>query len=969
MKKNLLIILICYMNVYSADWPMWRNNAYRTGAGSDQLPDNLELQWQRSYSPRETVWDDPLNQDLMPYDRVFEPVVKDGNLYLGFNDTDKLVCIDCKTGKEKWAFYTDGPVRLPAACYKNNVYVTSDDGYLYCLNSSDGSLLWKLRGGPSDRKIIGNKRFISTWPVRGGVVIYDDTLYFTASIWPFMGTFIYALDPNTGAIVWLNDGSGADWVKQPHNHMSFAGVAPQGLLTATKDFLLIPGGRSVPACYDRKTGEFIYYNPAQNHKSGGSFIFFDGNIFFNHDREKCYNMYDLKTGKSIKMKMGIQPVISDSFYIFSGKNITAYSKSKPDSLYWSLDVDASGDLIQSGNRLYAAGKKQLTAIDIKNQDIIWQYPIKNIERLVAANNQLFAVSVDGDIYAFGSSLKNGHNNILATPKTVPDTNNKTAKTIISTLEINEGYALVFNPPNTGFLETLVAASDLHIIAYIQNTNDLEKWRKNLDLVRLYGKRVHLLPGSPQTVELAPYFASLVLFPDAKQTENILKSNFLEKIYQSVRPYGGKIWMNTRNKTISANHNLPQAKASFLADGLVISRDGKLKGAANWTHQYGDIENTLKSDDDLVQLPLGILWFGGSSNLDVLPRHGHGPPEQVVDGRLFIEGMNCMNARDVYTGRVLWKKEFTSLGTFGMFFNETFSDIPLNQAYNQEHIPGANARGTNFIVTSDLVYIVQGMVCLTLDVETGEEQNLLQLPPLPTGSRAEWGYIGVQGNNLIAGAGFIPFSDYLPGQSELTQANGLSPSKARKVRDFSNYDKTSSKMLVVMDRHTGQVKWTMVSHVGFIHNAITVHDNTLYCMDKLPPYYAKKLERRGMDFHDKNRLMALDIETGEIKWQLQEPVFGSWLSYSKDYNLLLQATRPSNDMLYGEEGTRMIVHNAGDGSVVWDKNIEYDNPPLLHTDKILSETRAFSLLTGEPLQRKHPLTGQNMDWAFITGHKL
>ena len=27
------------------------------------------------YSPREQVWDDPLNHDLMPYDRAFEPVV------------------------------------------------------------------------------------------------------------------------------------------------------------------------------------------------------------------------------------------------------------------------------------------------------------------------------------------------------------------------------------------------------------------------------------------------------------------------------------------------------------------------------------------------------------------------------------------------------------------------------------------------------------------------------------------------------------------------------------------------------------------------------------------------------------------------------------------------------------------------------------------------------------------------------
>ena len=73
--------------------------------------------------------------------------------------------------------------------------------------------------------------------------------------------------------------------------------------------------------------------------------------------------------------------------------------------------------------------------------------------------------------------------------------------------------------------------------------------------------------------------------------------------------------------------------------MIVRREGALPGSADWTHQYGDIANTIKSDDRRVKLPLGVLWFGGSSNMDVLPRHGHGPPEQVVGGRLFIQGMN------------------------------------------------------------------------------------------------------------------------------------------------------------------------------------------------------------------------------------------------------------------------------------------------------------------------------------------
>ena len=77
---------------------------------------------------------------------------------------------------------------------KSKLYFASDDGYLYCLQAADGSLVWKFRGGPSDRKMLGNERLISMWPARGAPVIADGKIYFAAGIWPFMGIFLHALD-------------------------------------------------------------------------------------------------------------------------------------------------------------------------------------------------------------------------------------------------------------------------------------------------------------------------------------------------------------------------------------------------------------------------------------------------------------------------------------------------------------------------------------------------------------------------------------------------------------------------------------------------------------------------------------------------------------------------------------------------------------------------------------------------------
>ncbi|MDD4788662.1 MAG: PQQ-binding-like beta-propeller repeat protein, partial [Pirellulales bacterium] len=157
----LLIALIWPAGSLAGDWPMWRYDAGHTAAAPHDLPGELRLEWVRQYPPRQPVWDDPLNQDMMPYDRIFEPVVAAGRMFLAFNEADKVVALDARDGSELWTFFTDGPVRFSPVVYEDAVLVASDDGCLYCLSAADGGLRWRFRGGPSERKIIGNGRVIS----------------------------------------------------------------------------------------------------------------------------------------------------------------------------------------------------------------------------------------------------------------------------------------------------------------------------------------------------------------------------------------------------------------------------------------------------------------------------------------------------------------------------------------------------------------------------------------------------------------------------------------------------------------------------------------------------------------------------------------------------------------------------------------------------------------------------------------
>jgi len=968
--KRLLLFLIhviLSIQIFAGDWPMWRYDAERTASSPEQLPAELYLQWTRHYSPREMVWDDPLNHDLMQYDKVFEPIVIGNTLYIGFNDQDKVVAINTDTGEEIWTYYADGPVRLPMAYYNNKIYFTSDDGYLYCLSAQKGNIIWKFRGGPSERKILGNKRLISTWPARGGVVIEDGVVYFAASIWPFMGTFIYAIEANSGNIIWKNDGTGSQFMQQPHGGaFAFASVAPQGALVISKDKLLVPGGRSVPACLDKNSGELLYYHLNQYNKTGGAFVCAKNDYIINHFRDRNTHLYKLSDGTRVEnVSLEKYPALGEKQYYFSGDLITARNAKNPEIVEWILPVDASGDLIKAGSTLYAGGKNRITAVRLTKDgkpEILWGKTIDGaVGRLVAANGKIFAVTLDGKILAFG-----GHevNPVDLFPSTgnieISNETKQKAQKILAETGIKEGYSLYFGPGKGDLLAAIALASDLNIIAVEPDNSNIPELRKRFDKMGLKASKVAFIQGTPETINFAPYFSSLTII------ENL--SNF-PKIYAVTRPFGGKIWIEGPvDKLAEYSESINKGAYEGMKiekdseNRLLLTRAGPPKGSSNWTHQYGSMANTIKSDDELVKLPLGILWFGGNSNMDVLPRHGHGPPEQIMDGKLIIEGMNSISARDVYTGRVIWKTEFTGLATFGTYYNESYADDPLNPFYNQEHIPGANSRGTNYIVSPDLVYVVQGITLHVLDIETGEIIKSVRRP-----DKLRWGYIGVSGDNLVAGAHLVKYSallrNKLKNREELWNYLAFIDSNNYRTGGMYNYDQSASDYLIVMDRHTIDEKWKTKSNNGFIHNAIVSDGKRLYCLDKMPAAITSMLERRGLSLEEDYTLSASNIETGDTLWQKTVNVFGSWLGYSAEHNILLQATRPSRDMLAGESGRRMIAYHADDGTVIWDKEIQYYNPPILHGDRIIVESSAYSLLTGDQIQRQDPITHEEIPWKY------
>ncbi len=1003
------LLVLSSASAAAADWPMWRYDAARTAASPQELAERLHLQWVREYPRLQPAWPD---QPKMPFDIAYEPVVVGTRMFVGSSRHDNVTALDTRTGAELWRFPADGPVRFAPLCWEDRVYFVSDDGFLYGLDAASGKLVWKFRGGPADRRILGNERLIATWPARGAPVIAPpvsppseggDTggvVYFAAGIWPFMGIFIHALDARTGKVVWTNDGDGSLYMKQPHNAESFAGVAPQGPLVVAGDYLLIPGGRSVPACYDRKTGKLIHYLLAENSKKGGgSEVATIGNLYLNGGR-----VFDLRTGKLLAELPSPVVLAPEAIYSYYGAKCRGYDV-KSSTTKTEESVDRKGEktatskwtitplgtfdgpkaetLIKAGSRLYGSAANRIFAFEPPLEKdgtpaITWQHEIEGTPvSLLAADDRLFAVTLEGRIYCFGPEQAEPKRHAWnPTPPEPADQWTAEAKAILETTGVREGYCVVFGVGASRLITELVRQSDLRIIAVESDLKKAATVRDQLIAAGLYGERVAVHHGDPRTFPLPPYLASLVVVPDlgAEGQFNL----DLQKAFQVLRPYGGVAWLRLleeQRKDFESrvkDAGLANAKVRIANGQVRLSREGPLSGAANWTHEHADAANTRVSKDRLVKAPLGLLWFGGPSHDGILPRHGHGPQPQIVDGRVLIEGIDLIRAMDIYTGRILWE---TSLPGVGTYYN------------NLAHQPGANASGTNFISTSDGIYVALGRSCLRLDSATGKKLSEFQLPMRPGATEPPtWGYLNVCDDYLIGGADplfdpslFKPsikvavVEPKLPGQPDPKPEPPKNPPLAEnplqkllsKLPKPDNDNFSSSKHLVVMDRHTGRALWTAAAQDGFRHNAICVGGGRLYAIDRLSGAQVARLKRRGELPTDKPRLVVFDLATGRELWSTEADVFGTWLSYSAKHDVLVESGRNARDTL-SDEPKGMRAYSAKDGTVLW-SNKSYVGPAMIHGDTILKDLSACDLLTGKPKLRPDPLTGEAVEWTWCRNY--
>ncbi len=191
-------------------WPTYMHDNARSGVTHEKVALPLSKSWEyRTRVAPAPAWPPPANQDFwhnkyglparVTYDRAMH-VVSDGErVYFGSSSEDQVFALSLETGERLWSFFAEGPMRLAPTVADNKVYFGADDGCAYCLNATDGALVWRYRAGESDRRIPGNGRIVSLLPIRTGIMIDAGQARFAAGLFPPQATFQYALDAKTGA--------------------------------------------------------------------------------------------------------------------------------------------------------------------------------------------------------------------------------------------------------------------------------------------------------------------------------------------------------------------------------------------------------------------------------------------------------------------------------------------------------------------------------------------------------------------------------------------------------------------------------------------------------------------------------------------------------------------------------------------------------------------------------------------------
>lgn len=1019
MLARILVCLVTFWVIghsdYSVagDWENYLGDKARSGFQPNSVGSNLQLSWtyQSSAKP-EKAWSGsrtaPIEGHIMlprvTFDAAPQMLLVNGRVYFGSTVDHRLYCRDEKTGKELWSFFTEGPIRLAPSYAFGNVYFGSDDGTVYCLEASSGELIWKYQVGPKDDRLLARGELISRWPVRTGVLIDGEVAYFGAGVFPHEEVYLCAADAKTGKIIWKNDRiSQADAGRND--------LSPQGYLLANDSTLFVPSGRSLPVAVSKATGEIIFQRKyswrtdAGGVVGGTKAVLGDGQIYAGGPHH--FLAMDENTGELGEGYISgrLMVLADDKAYLLDGEKVFCVDRKEhaqasklkqewflksrnlrkePEKLaeaeqkieeyegvgvIWEFPCELDGTMIATKDIVIVGGKDRVVALDRQTGELKWETSVRGNAMGLAANDSTLMVSTDeGVIYAYRTDKVE---NVAKWPESYSDpfSEDEQAKFVkglaADVLQVsgqNSGFCLLLGADEGRLALELIRQSQLNVYCIEPNAEKCERLRSLYEKAGVHATRVTVLNLPYEKLPLSNYFANLIL----SETQ-LLKGTWPcepQDVARFLKPCGG-VAMARRNlgdasrtqeaeAWLTSLYKLNEGELNLNSD-LGFLRRGKLPGAGEWTHQYGNVANTSMSNDLRVKDGLGVLWYGDPGPSMMINRHEAAGAPLSTNGRMFIQGTDSIMVYDAYNGNFLWSFENPGAIRTGVFNNRETHNLCAND---------------------DLLFMAINDTCQALDAASGKVVHTFKTPASPDGIDRAWAYVAIDGKQLF-GTSTI--------RKELEE----------KMRRRGVTVSTQTDGIFAYDIDSKELQWTYrgenilhttiamsPQHVFFIESTLSSEERQeLYLRDKgelkeLTGEAAAKAEEE-MKRLDLRKAVCLDRATGKKIWEQAVDVTdttnvsaggGSLTVIYSDGCLLLCGANANGhywkQFLSGEfEKRKLIVLDAPTGKQLWSKNANYMNRPAVIGEYVYAEPWAFELKSGMPKQRQHPVTGENDDWRF------
>ncbi len=543
----------------AAEWPSAGHDVRRTAITAESLNFPLHEAWQFHSAQPSPAWPPPhfIMLDRMDFDNAPQPVVAEGIVCFGSSTDDTVRAVDLKTGRQRWRFVTGGPVRLAPQISDGRVYFGSDDGCAYCLSASTGLMIWKFDAAPHEEKFLGNGRMISRWPIRTGVLVDQGIAYLVAGMWASEGVFAYALNSETGEIVWCNDTCGHIGVDYNHlltpenagemrhgvhdGDFGVYGLTPQGALAVTRDVLLVPNGYNSPAGLDRKTGKVLFGDPQAG--TGGHWLTAEDDVY--------YTLYQHRNRRILMLKRDAKTGERISFRFHEIHNVTKEPNEVPhlhQELGKTRNLIVDGKIISrnayaialAGTTLILGRDGYVIATDLETSAELWRAPVQGkAYGLAIADGCLIASTDQGYIHCFATPAVDKPR-IVDVVSASDDSPRPAWFDTLQRTGMDCGYALVLGDAKGELCESLARHTRLNLVAWSDDPQQASAVQARLvDQTSLYGSRIHALARATESVQgsqasalpFAQHFANAVIVAGPTKVAS-------EELYRVLRPCGG-----------------------------------------------------------------------------------------------------------------------------------------------------------------------------------------------------------------------------------------------------------------------------------------------------------------------------------------------------------------------------------------------------------------------------------------------